>query len=191
MEFNLYDKTDNFTLNNILNSYKQLAYVQNQKKFKYMKLFLKNQGLGALPADLPTKKLSRSINQYNYQKNIIEQRVQDRLLSRNFKPKLEYDGDFDTMVEELNNNLYKKTWNRLHPELKINRILHYIKFLQNKYNFSSQHHDYLYQQLSNAIRKKLITKKTHITYDSDNGIILSIQCLKFSENDNSFSIIFD
>jgi len=183
-DFNALEKTD-VQLDNFFDNLRKICDIEKQKEEKYMAFFNKNKDSHDI------KPVTSKINKYNYEKKKIIDRVNDRLLARDIKPKNEYDGDFDTLVEELNNNIYKKTWNRLHPELKINRIYTYIKILKNKYKFTDEHETYLIQQLSDAVRKRLITKKTHIDYDQENGNIISIENLEYCEQDNTFNFTTD
>lgn len=171
-------------LTTFLYSLKKIVDIEKEKENKYM-IFFKS----LTKNDIPAKKFTHSIVKYNFEKKKIVDRINNRLLSRNIKPKNEYDGDFDTLVEELNNNIYKKPWNRLHPQLKINRIQHYIKFIKNKYNLSEKNELYLNNELSSAIRERLITKKTHIDYDHENCKIISIINLEYCETNNKFTFI--
>ena len=95
----------------------------------------------------------------------------------------QYDGDMNLMYKEINNIIYKKQWARLHSELKINRILHYIKDLRDKYKLNHENTMKLKELLIIAIKKRKINKKNQVDYDEENGKILSIYNLEYNNGD--------
>lgn len=74
--------------------------------------------------------------------------------------------------------IYKKEWNKLnniHKQIKIKQ------FVNNKLNINNKkEEDDLKRTLTNLVKTKQLTQKKTVNYDSFNGKIISINCLKFN-----------
>lgn len=75
--------------------------------------------------------------------------------------------------------LYQKTWTKVSQIHKIIKIKEFVnKLLINDENEK----DKLIAQLSDLVRKKILTKKNTVNYDSIKGRIISIPNLKYEKN---------
>lgn len=83
------------------------------------------------------------------------------------------------MVTYSDDYLYQKTWTKVSQIHKIIKIKEFVnKLLINK----DEDKEKLIQQLSDLIRKKVLTKKNTVNYDSIKGRIISIPNLKYEKN---------
>jgi hypothetical protein len=83
------------------------------------------------------------------------------------------------MVTYSDDYLYQKTWTKVSQIHKIIKIKEFVsKLLINK----EEDKEKLIQQLSDLVRKKVLTKKTTVNYDSIKGRIISIPNLKYEKN---------
>lgn len=96
--------------------------------------------------------------------------------------------NIEDILEETNIEIYKTKWSRLAETLKLNRIHNFIEDLRIQYNLNKQHTDDIRKKLFNAVRKRIITKSSQVTYDAVHGKILSIECMEYNETDNHFLI---
>lgn len=81
--------------------------------------------------------------------------------------------------------VYKKEWNKLHNTHKIIKIKEFV----NKLNFKDESKKkILKRQLVEYVKKKKLTKKCSVNYNSETGNIISIPNLEFVNNNYHISI---
>ena len=79
--------------------------------------------------------------------------------------------------------LYQKSWTKISQIHKIIKIKEFVnKLLINK----EEYKDELIEKLSDLVRKKVLTKKNSVNYDSIRGSIISIPNLVFKKDRYSY-----
>ena len=75
--------------------------------------------------------------------------------------------------------IFKQSWNNLHEIHKIMKITEYIELLKHKYKLGNI--DIIRDSLIEDVKNKKLNGKSKLLYDSLNGKIISITCLKIDE----------
>lgn len=88
------------------------------------------------------------------------------------------------IYEEIENQMFKKSWNRL-PE--VHKIMKVREFLNKNIKKASQRKQYE-QKIREAIINKKLNSKKEVEYNSDIGQIVSIKVLKYNKKNNVFEL---
>lgn len=84
------------------------------------------------------------------------------------------------LLEDMCIESYRKPWGKLENQLKINRVMHFAKDKILEYELNDEESKKLRVLLINLINNRMITKKTDVEYDIENGRLTAINGLLFN-----------
>ena len=132
-------------------------------------------------------------NKHNkiYYKNLLEItnkiKIDNKWIKKNIENFTEEKEDTETENIESSENkeviysedyLYKKSWNKLSNIHKTIKLKEFVKKLPIK---KEEDMKYLIKTMNRMVKKKKLTKKEHVNYDSINGKVISIPNLQYKD----------
>ena len=107
-----------------------------------------------------------------YKKNIRKNVKQTKVVSEE-----NTFSDIDAIQSHLEKNQYKKKWSRLDSYLKTKKIEEYLRKKISEGCLKETDYSKYISILKNKLQEKELNKKSEVTYDEENGMILKIPYL--------------
>jgi len=95
------------------------------------------------------------------------------------------------LLEDIDLSCYQRPWGKLEHELKINRAMQFVQEQISLHGLSKVQSKQLRILLVKAINKRLITKKSDVVYDTEQGKLIQIYNLKFDKETGLYHIDVD
>ena len=100
----------------------------------------------------------------------------------------ESDEKIKCMLNEEQREYYKQAWNKLDNGMKINRIKLFIETERVNNNLIQAEYDTLKKLLITSCSSGKLNKSSDISYNKEEGIIVSIKILKYNEENREYRI---
>tara|TARA_Y100000768_G_scaffold360949_1_gene318592 strand:+ start:3296 stop:3853 length:558 start_codon:yes stop_codon:yes gene_type:complete len=98
------------------------------------------------------------------------------------------EGDIQQILNKERKEVYKQSWNKLDTGMKINRIKVYIEKETKENNLSTKEKDKLKDLLMHACNSNRLNRNTEVSYDKEDGVIITIKSLKFNKEKREYTL---
>lgn len=144
-------------------------------------LLIKNRVYTGMPIEYKIL-MQRKKQKDFWKKGVLEKKnTPDHLLNGS-------DNFTQNLLEDMDLTYYKRPWGKLEHELKINRAMHYAEKEIALNKLTIEQGKKLKILLIRAINKRIITKKSDVEYNAEEGTLIKINCLKFDTDTKTYSI---
>jgi len=100
----------------------------------------------------------------------------------------ESDGEIKKMLNKEKKQYYKQAWNKLDNGMKINRIKLFVESEKNKNSLDEGQTDTLRKLLITTCTSGKLNKSSDISYNKEEGYIVNIKILKYTESSKEYKI---
>jgi hypothetical protein len=129
-------------------------------------------------------------NPVRLHKKPIQLRDIENRSSSNRKSSLSHESDVQikTMLNKEKGEYYKQAWNKLDNGMKINRIKLFVDLEKDKNSLDEDGVEKLRKLLITTCTSGKLNKSSDITYNKEEGYIMSIKILKYTESTKEYKI---
>ena len=100
----------------------------------------------------------------------------------------ESDGEIKKMLNKEKKQYYKQAWNKLDNGMKINRIKLFVESEKDKNSLDEGQTDTLRKLLITTCTSGKLNKSSDISYNKEEGYIVNIKILKYTESSKEYKI---